>query len=142
VQIEDYADTLRGSPSAAPGRQGKRACHHADHRPGPAGAEGLPGPTHIGALILRPISGQPIDRRDVYRMVARIAKAASIPWHISPHSLRHTAITNALDAKVSLRDAQILARHADPRTTELYDRARGNLDRHGVHFLTAYVAGV
>ena len=25
---------------------------------------------------------------------------------------------------------------------ERYDRARGNLDRHGVHFLTAYVAGV
>jgi hypothetical protein len=23
-----------------------------------------------------------------------------------------------------------------------HDRARGNLDRHGVHFLTAYVAGV
>lgn len=32
------------------------------------------------------------------------------------------------------------ARHADPRTTEHYDRS-GNLDRHGVHFLTAYVAG-
>jgi hypothetical protein len=42
----------------------------------------------------------------------------------------------------NLRDAQILARHSDPRTTEHYDRARGNLDRHGVHFLTAYVAGV
>ena len=39
-------------------------------------------------------------------------------------------------------DAQILARHADPRTTEHYDRACGNLDRHGVHFLTVYVAGV
>jgi len=26
--------------------------------------------------------------------------------------------------------------------SEHYDRARGNLDRHGVHFLTAYVAGV
>lgn len=38
--------------------------------------------------------------------------------------------------------AEILARHADLRTTEHYDRARGNLDRHGVHFLTAYVAGV
>jgi len=37
------------------------------------------------------------------------------------------AITNALDAGVPLRDAQILARHADPRTTEHYDRARGNL---------------
>ena len=88
------------------------------------------------------LSGKPIDRRDVYRMVARIAKAAGIPRHISPHSLRHAAITNALDAGVPLRDAQILARHADPRTTEHYDRARGNLDRHGVHFLTAYVAGV
>ncbi|MEO6999642.1 MAG: hypothetical protein ABI112_16300 [Terracoccus sp.] len=41
-----------------------------------------------------------------------------------------------------LRDAQILARHADPRTTEHYDRARGNLDRYGVHFLAAYVGGV
>ncbi|QGG41048.1 tyrosine-type recombinase/integrase [Aeromicrobium yanjiei] len=67
---------------------------------------------------------------------------AKIPRRISPHSLRHAAITNALDAGVPLRDAQILARHADPRTTEHYDRARGNLDRHGVHFLTAYVAGV
>ena len=38
----------------------------------------------------------------------------------SPHSLRHAAITNALDAGVPLRDAQILARHADPRTTEHY----------------------
>ncbi|MDR6862682.1 hypothetical protein [Phycicoccus sp. 3266] len=33
------------------------------------------------------------------------------------------------------------ARHADPRT-EHYDRAKGNRDRHAVHFLTAYVAGV
>lgn len=49
-------------------------------------------------------------------------------------------IQRALDACVPLPDAQILARHADPRTTEHYDRARGNLDRHGVHFLTAYVA--
>ena len=103
----------------------------------PAEANGPSGP-----LILRPLTGNPIDRRDVYRMVQRIARAAAIPRHISPHSLRHAAITNALDAGVPLRDAQILARHADPRTTEHYDRARGNLDRHGVHFLTAYVAGV
>jgi site-specific recombinase XerD len=91
--------------------------------------------------VLRPVSGKPIDRRDAYPMVARIAKAAGIPRHISPHSLRHAAITNALDAGVPVRDAQILARHADAPTGH-YDRARGNLDRHGVHFLTAYVAGV
>jgi hypothetical protein len=58
-------------------------------------------------------------------------QAAGIPRHISPQSLRHATITNALDAGVPLRDAQILARHADPRTTEHYDRARGN-----VHVLT------
>jgi hypothetical protein len=38
--------------------------------------------------------------------------------------------------------SQILARHADPRTTGHYDRARGNLHRPGVHFLTASVAGL
>jgi site-specific recombinase XerD len=86
-----------------------------------------------GSLILRPLSGQPIDRRDAYRMVTKIAKMAGIPRHISPHSSLHAAITNALDAGVPLRDAQILARHTDPRTTEHYDRARGNLDRHAVH---------
>ena len=35
-----------------------------------------------------------------------------------------------LGAGVSLRDVQIAARHADPRTTMRYDRARKNLDRH------------
>jgi integrase len=71
--------------------------------------------------VLRPLSGKPIARRDCYRMVLRIAKSAGIPRHVSPHSMRHAAITNALDAGVPLRDAQILARHADPRTTEHYD---------------------
>jgi len=71
-----------------------------------------------GPLVLRPMSGKPIDRRDCYSRVRRIARAAGIPRHVSPHSLRHAAITNALDAGVPLRDAQILARLDDPRTTE------------------------
>jgi hypothetical protein len=44
-------------------------------------------------------------------------------------------------AGVPLRDAQILARHSDPRTTEHYDRGRGSVERHAIHFLTANVAG-
>ncbi len=47
-----------------------------------------------------------------------------------PHMLRHTFVTTMLDAGVDLRDVQIAARHADPRTTMRYDRARKNLDRH------------
>jgi len=64
-----------------------------------------------------------------------------ITKHISPHSLRHSFITAALDAGVALRDVQIAARHADPRTTTRYDRAKNNLDRHASYIVTAFVAG-
>ena len=57
-----------------------------------------------------------------------------------PHMLRHTFVTTMLDAGVSLRDVQIAARHADPRTTMRYDRARKNLDRHPNYILAAYMA--
>jgi hypothetical protein len=43
-------------------------------------------------------------------------------------------------AGVDLRDVQIAARHADPRTTMRYDRARKNLDRHPNYILAAYMA--
>ena len=57
-----------------------------------------------------------------------------------PHMLRHTFVTTILDAGVDLRDVQIAARHADPRTTMRYDRARKNLDRHPNYILAAYMA--
>jgi site-specific recombinase XerD len=142
VRIEDYAETLRGHRVLHLVGKGNKPATMPLTVPVLRVLEACRGERTTGPLILRPISERPIDRRDVYRMVVRIAKTAQIPRHISPHSLRHAAITNALDAGVPLRDAQILARHADPRTTEHYDRAGGNLDRHGVHFLTAYVAGV
>lgn len=142
VRIDDYADTLRGHRVLHLVGKGNKPATMPITVPVLRVLEACRGQRTTGQLILRPVSGKPIDRRDVYRMVTRIAKVAGIPRHISPHSLRHAAITNALDAGVPLRDAQILARHADPRTTEHYDRARGNLDRHAVHFLTAYVAGV
>ncbi len=69
-----------------------------------------------GPPILRPVSGKPVDRRDVYRMAARSAAAAGIPRHISPLP------TPRRDHQRP--DAQIPARRADPRTTERYDRAR------------------
>ena len=142
VHIEHYADTLRGHRVLHLVGKGNKPATMPLTVPVLRVLEACRGQRTSGPLVLRPVSGKPIDRRDAYRMVTRIATTAKIPRHISPHSLRHAAITNALDAGVPLRDAQILARHADPRTTEHYDRARGNLDRHGVHFLTAYVAGV
>ena len=62
----------------------------------------------------------------------------------SPGTLRNpvqiTRVTTMLDAGVDLRDVQIAARHADPRTTMRYDRARQNLDRHPNYILAAYMA--
>ena len=56
------------------------------------------------------------------------AQSAEYGFHEYPHMLRHTFVTTMLDAGVDLRDVQIAARHADPRTTMRYDRARQNLD--------------
>jgi integrase/recombinase XerD len=57
---------------------------------------------------------------------------------IEPLSLRHTFVTTMLDAGIDLRDVQIAARHADPRTTTRYDRARKN--HHTNYILAAYMA--
>lgn len=51
-----------------------------------------------------------------------------------------THVTTMIDAGVDLRDVQIAARHADPRATMRYDRARKNLDRHPNYILAAYTA--
>ncbi|MBS4010522.1 MAG: tyrosine-type recombinase/integrase, partial [Roseovarius sp.] len=75
------------------------------------------------------------------RIVRRLAERAGIDKPISPHSLRHAAITAALDAGCSLRDVQDFARHADPRQTRRYDRARGALDRNPTYIVATYLAG-
>src|SRR5579863_8946290 len=93
-----------------------------------------------GPLLLTK-AGSRMNRHAATRIVRRLAKRAGITKHISPHSLRHSFITAALDAGVALRDVQIAARHADPRTTTRYDRAKNNLDRHASYIVTAYVAG-
>ena len=93
-----------------------------------------------GPLLLSN-TGRRLDRSGAARIVRRLAKRAGITKRISPHSLRHSYITAALDAGVPLRDVQIAARHADPRTTTRYDRARNNLDRHASYIVTAFIAG-
>lgn len=62
------------------------------------------------------------------------------PPHTASAERRHSFVTTMLDAGVDLRDVQIAARHADPRTTMRYDRARKNLDRHPNYILAAYMA--
>jgi integrase/recombinase XerD len=99
----------------------------------------IDGRTEGPVLLTR--AGTRMDRFAATRIVKRLAKAAGVEKRISPHSLRHSAITACLDAGVTLRDTQYFARHADPRTTTHYDRHRHNMDRHASYVLTAFVAG-
>jgi site-specific recombinase XerD len=94
-----------------------------------------------GPLLVSNTGGR-LDRHDAARIVARLARRAGLTKHITPHSLRHTMVTLALDAGVSLRDVQDAARHADPRTTRRYDRARHALDRHATYALAVFIAEV
>jgi site-specific recombinase XerD len=93
------------------------------------------GPIFLGA------NGARMDRYAADRMVKRLVKRAGIAKRISPHSLRHSFITAALDAGVPLRDVQEAASHADPRTTMRYDRARRSLDRHATYIVSTFIAG-
>lgn len=92
--------------------------------------------------LLATASGGRLDQGALWKLVRRLARAADIPsWaQLSPHSLRHTAITLALDAGAPLRDVQDYAGHRDPRTTRRYDRARDTLDRNAAYTLTAYLS--
>ncbi|WP_309238798.1 tyrosine-type recombinase/integrase [Actinoplanes aureus] len=76
--------------------------------------------------ILRNMLGRRLDRHAATRRLQQLAVGAGIRMpRMHPHMLRHTFVTTMLDAGVSLRDVQIAARHADPRTTMRYDRAGG-----------------
>ena len=91
--------------------------------------------------VLRNALGVRMDRHAATRRLKHVAQAAGIRMpRMHPHMLRHTFVTTMLDAGVSLRDVQIAARHADPRTTMRCDRARKNLDRHPNYILAAYMA--
>ena len=100
---------------------------------------------YIGERSSGPIfvtgEGRRMDRGAADRVVKRLARRAGIGKEISPHSLRHTFITLALDAGVALRDVQEAASHADPRTTMRYDHGRQSLDRHATYIVATFVAG-
>lgn len=99
----------------------------------------------VGGRTTGPIllnrAGRRMDRHAATRRLRDLAVAAGVTTaRMHPHMLRHTFVTTMLDAGVDLRDVQIAARHADPRTTMRYDRARNNLDRHPNYILAAFMA--
>jgi site-specific recombinase XerD len=66
---------------------------------------------------------------DMARMVKRRLRDAELPSRLSPHSFRVATITDLLSHGLPLEDVQMLAGHADPRTTRLYDRRQRRVTR-------------
>lgn len=91
------------------------------------------------AALFRPIKNprfgtldQPLSADGLWRMVKLYARAAGLdPFDV--HTLRHTALTAALDDGATLRRVQAMAGHADPKTTGRYDSRRGDLDDSAVY---------
>lgn len=64
----------------------------------------------------------------VYEIVSELAKAVKISKQMSPHRIRHSAITAALDAtNGNVRKVQKLSRHKKLDTLMLYDDNRTNM---------------
>jgi integrase/recombinase XerD len=92
--------------------------------------------------LLATTTGGRLRQGHLWELVRRLARTAGIgAWEqLSPDSLRHSAITFALDAGASLRDVQDYAGHKDPRTTRRYDHSRDSLDRNAAYTVAAYLA--
>jgi integrase/recombinase XerD len=135
----DHIGTSRGHHTVTVTRKGGKLATVPLAPRTAAAVAGYLGERDSGPLFLTS-TGQRLDRRGAARLVARLARDAGIAKTISPHSLRHSFVTLALDAGAALRDVQDAAGHADPRTTRRYDRARQSLDRNPTYAVAAHIA--
>lgn len=76
-----------------------------------------------------------LSSRMAWNIVARWAAYGGI-GKLSPHDLRRTAITKALDQGLTYRQVQMMSGHRDPKTVMRYDHGRENLDQNAVNFIS------
>jgi site-specific recombinase XerD len=77
---------------------------------------------------------KPLSTRMVQKIVKKWADYSRL-GDLSPHDLRRTAITRALDSGLTYRQVQMMSKHKDPKTVMRYDHGRENLDQNAVNFL-------
>ena len=141
VRHQRRGPRLRTRPShAAHPRQGQQARHHparpahgAHHRPRrrrtPAKVRSCAATTANGSTAAPPTAGfAPSASAPASARCTRTCSAPRSSWPPSTPACRSGT-------------CRLAARHADPRTTTIYDRRRQNFDRHAAYVVVAFVAG-
>ena len=88
----------------------------------------------VGGRKLQFNSSEGISRRQVNRIIAKHAKCAGI-GKVTPHDLRRTAITTALDQGESYRRVMNAARLKNLETVQKYDHHRKKLTENSIFTL-------
>ena len=65
-----------------------------------------------------------VSRQTVWNVVKKAADRAQLPEKVSPHWLRHSAVSHMLNAGVPAHEVRDFARHASLETTSTYAHAR------------------
>jgi integrase/recombinase XerD len=77
---------------------------------------------------------KPLSTRMARNIVAKWGDYCGL-GKLSPHDLRRTAITRALDQGLTHRQVQMMSGHRDPKTVMRYDHGRDNLELNAINFL-------
>lgn len=84
--------------------------------------------------------GKPLTPTSIYRTIRDIARKAGIKKMVSPHRIRHSAITAYLDASEGdMRGGASFARHSNPSITQIYDDNRKRQQRKATNLLSDLV---
>lgn len=78
---------------------------------------------------------KPLSTRMLGYVVGRWGEYAGL-GKVTPHDLRRTAITRALDLGASYREVQAMSGHRDPRDVMRYDHGRTSLDVSAANLLS------
>jgi integrase len=105
------------------------------------GFAAAPGRRRVHLLRHRKISNyrtlvfdKPISTTMVWYITRKWGEFTGI-GKVSPHDLRRTAITRALDKGLTNRQVQMMSGYKDPKTVMRYDHGRENLEQNAINFL-------
>lgn len=95
---------------------------------------------HASGAVLEPLAG--ISRQTAYERVRKLAEWIGVNPELSPHSLRRSFVTLALQDGAPLHQVQLAVGHSNPTTTMIYMRDAGGLEHNPTFALAESLVGV